>query len=57
MLTFLRTIKQWFTDLDEHDRQAKQMRREDRLGETDYQKLQQEVEDKEEEKQRSNLDA
>ena len=40
MLKLLRTIKQWFAELDEHDRQAKQMRREDRLGETDYQKLQ-----------------
>ncbi|MBY8200483.1 hypothetical protein KW514_04880 [Vibrio fluvialis] len=57
MLKLLRTIKQWFAELDEHDRQAKQMRREDRLGETDYQKLQQQVEAEEEEKKQSKLDA
>lgn len=57
MLKLLHTIKQWFVELDEHDRQGKQMRREDRLGETDYQKLQQQMEAQEEEKKQSKLDA
>ncbi|WP_417880911.1 hypothetical protein [Vibrio sp.] len=57
MLKILRTIKLWFNELDEHERQAKKMRREDRLGETDYQKIQQKIEEDENEKRRSKLDA
>ncbi|PML80694.1 hypothetical protein BCT27_15735 [Enterovibrio norvegicus] len=30
------TLAKWSKDLDAYDKQAKQMRREDRLGEVDY---------------------
>ncbi|MEZ8026512.1 hypothetical protein A1OW_19295 [Enterovibrio norvegicus] len=30
------TLSKWSKDLDAYDKQAKQMRREDRLGEVDY---------------------
>lgn len=57
MFKMMRTLKKWFTELDDHERQAKKMRREDRLGEIDYQKIQQKAEEDENEKRRSKFDA
>ena len=35
-MQLFKTFMAWLSKLDEYDKQAKQMRREDRLGEYDY---------------------
>ena len=57
MLSIFQKIKSWLNQIEEYDKQAKKMRREDRAGNVDYEQVQKEFEEKEYERENSKLDA
>lgn len=56
MIRFLQILKKWCLELDENDKEAKRMRREDRMGEVDYKREKKEYENLQEEKKNSRFD-